>query len=622
MPNSTSSLQGWVDQPNTRGTFDIVQSSFLTIFLCTWTCLHLNLPAANEGTLKPILRKFRWMILTILGPEFVATLAAGQRANAKRVRDQFYEIGHKQWTLRHSFYANMGGFVLQPRDSTPFPIHGLHLIYLVKKGYISLPSITEDEIADKSKANWLAKALVCLQIGWFVVQCLGRWHGGLPLTSLELTTTSYVWCTWGIYAQWLHKPLDVAVPTILKSKASTAEILLQAGPEAATPYRQTPLDFVFDGRHSWTLDVQPFLRFRVDPRKRPMPRVLNDSFPWFSTAADTLIIVFIVIFYGVILAFGWNFVFPTAIEKLLWRISALVVVGTTAAFVLWETAWGIFRAAYLLHLNKKRMSPRFIYYVYAAKPEKVDPVGRLPIHNQNFDGAVVTGAKTTFIIVYISIYADVLDADVYSSPPALNEQLPPFPPGIWNKGLITKAEKRSEPHFAWTRYETLPGITSTWHKTFIDYHLLTLSESLMPNVYEASHPEFGEVVAKFARFQWEIDSYQAETEAYGWIEGQGIGPRFLGHLTEEGRVIGFVIKKLEGRHACVDDMATCMEVVHRLHYLGILHGDLNQHNFIVQSDGAALIDFETCIKSRDRNKMTAELQGLERELLDNPGKGG
>ncbi|KAI4199934.1 MAG: hypothetical protein LQ350_004286 [Teloschistes chrysophthalmus] len=294
MSNSASStllLRGWVDQPNTRGTYDIIQTCFLTIFLCTWTCLHLNIPAANEGTWKPILRKVRWMILTILGPEFVAALAAGQRANAKRVRDQFYDLGCKQWTLRHSFYANMGGFVLQPRDSTPFPIHGLHLIY-----------------------------------------------------------------------------------------------------------------FVFDGRHSWTLDVQPMLRFRTDPRARPLPRLLNDGFPWFSAPTDALAVITIVIFYGVILAFGWSFVFPTAIERLLWRISALVVVGTTAAFVLWELAFGVFRAAYLLYLNGKRMTPRFVYYVYRAEHEKVDPVGGLPVHNREPDRAVVTGLNVLVMAPLVVVY--------------------------------------------------------------------------------------------------------------------------------------------------------------------------------------------------------------------------
>ena len=271
------------------------------------------------------------MVLTILGPEFVVAFAAGQRANAKRVRDTLQGMGYSQWTLRHSFYANMGGFMLQPFDSTPFPIHGLHLIYLVKEGYMSLPQITEDEIADKSKANLLAKILVCLQTGWFVVQCVSRVWRALPLTSLELVASSYVWCTWAIYAQWLHKPLDVGTPTVIKINASTAEILLEAGPAASKPYRQTPLDFVWDGRQSWTLNVQPFLLFRVDPRERPMPRILNDSLPWLSTAADAALCIFVIVFYGVILMLGWNLIYPTDLEKLLWRIAALVVVCSTAA---------------------------------------------------------------------------------------------------------------------------------------------------------------------------------------------------------------------------------------------------------------------------------------------------
>jgi len=392
-----STLQGWVVNPNTRGTFDIIRSSFLTIFLCTWTCLHLNVPAAKEGALKPTLRKFRWMVLTILGPEFVVALAAGQRANAKRIRDQMHELGYSQRTLRQSFYANMGGFILCPRDSTPFPIHGLHLVYLVKEGYMTLPSMTSDEIADKSKADVLTKALVCLQTGWFVVQCFGRSHQGLPLTSLELTTVSYVWCTWAIYSQWLSKPLDIAAPTYLDIKASTAEMLLQAGPEAAEPYRQTPMDFVFDGRHSWTLDVQPLLHFRVGPRERPMPRLLNDSFPWFSTASDTVIVALVILFYGVILVFGWNFVFPTSIEQLLWRIAALVVVCSTGAFVAWELLWGIFRAAYLLYINNKKITPRSVYYVYAAEFEKVDPVDGLPVHSPAFDSNMVTTRQVLLI---------------------------------------------------------------------------------------------------------------------------------------------------------------------------------------------------------------------------------
>ena len=286
--------------------------------------------------------------------------------------------------------CHMGGFILQASDSATFPIHGLHLIYLLEEGYLNLPEITLEEISDKSKANLLAKALVCLQTGWFVVQCFGRLGQGLPLTTLELVTISYVWCTWAIYAQWLKNPLDVTAPTVLRSQASTAEILCKAGPAGSKPYRQTPLDFVWDGHVSWTLDVQPFLHFRVDPRERPMPRILNDSLPWFDSAVDAVVCTLVILFYGAIHMFGWNLHFPTRTERTLWRLAALVLLCSTAVFCIWEVLWGIIRAAYLLHINKKQIRFSSVYYTSANKIEKISGADGLPIHNKDFDNNNVT----------------------------------------------------------------------------------------------------------------------------------------------------------------------------------------------------------------------------------------
>ena len=37
-----------------------------------------------------------------------------------------------------------------------------------------IPNLSEEEIESKSKANGLAKALVCIQALWFIAQCLTR----------------------------------------------------------------------------------------------------------------------------------------------------------------------------------------------------------------------------------------------------------------------------------------------------------------------------------------------------------------------------------------------------------------------------------------------------------------
>ncbi|KAL8755234.1 MAG: hypothetical protein Q9199_003795 [Rusavskia elegans] len=230
-------------------------------------------------------------------------------------------------------------------------------------------------------------------------------------------------------------------------------------------------------------------------------------------------------------------------------------------------------------------------------------------------------SKNSDRIVYVSIDAGVYDEDDYCVPSVLLDLLPPFPPGDWNKGHITRTEERPEAHFAWTRLADLPAITPTWHPRHVEFNQLVICSKVMRNVAEASHPELGEVVAKYARFEWEIASYQSETEVYHWLDGHNVGPDFLGHLTEGGRVIGLLLQKLNGRHAYFQDLARCEDVVRKLHSLDILHGDLNRHNFLVNEEQVVLIDFETSVRSQDVDEKTEELRGLKKELLDHSGKG-
>lgn len=78
-------------------------------------------------------------------------------------------------------------------------------------------------------------------------------------------------------------------------------------------------------------------------------------------------------------------------------------------------------------------------------------------------------------------------------------------------------------------------------------------------MYEARHVQFeGPIVMKIARFAWEIPQLDAETKAYSWLQGQDFCPAFLGHVTEDGRVIGFIMEHISGaRHADVEDIAEC-----------------------------------------------------------------
>ena len=160
------------------------------------------------------------------------------------------------------------------------------------------------------------------------------------------------------------------------------------------------------------------------------------------------------------------------------------------------------------------------------------------------------------------------------------------------------------------------------HANFYDYLSFKIGQRLRANVYVASSQFKKPIIAKLARFEREIGYYITETQVYSWINGSNIGPEFLGYLTKEGRVIGFLIEHVEGRHATISDLPACKTVVRRLHGLDILHGDLNKHNFLISERGAVLIDFETAERSDNSEAMEAELRGLEEQLLDGAGNGG
>lgn len=91
---------------------------------------------------------------------------------------------------------------------------------------------------------------------------------------------------------------------------------------------------------------------------------------------------------------------------------------------------------------------------------------------------------------------------------------------------------------------------------------------------------------------------EAETATYQWIDGSGIGPRCLGHVVKEGRVIGFLTDFIGGEETATPaDLAACQCTLAKLHALGVKHGDVNKHNFPSKDGEAVLIGFEKARRS-------------------------
>lgn len=121
---------------------------------------------------------------------------------------------------------------------------------------------------------------------------------------------------------------------------------------------------------------------------------------------------------------------------------------------------------------------------------------------------------------------------------------------------------------------------------------------------------------------------QNETAAYAVISQYQsqhpseppIAPNFLGHLTENGRAMGVLLEKVNGEFASIEDQGKCED--RRLHGMGLIHGDINRYNFLVDSDEIVrMVDFEHA-EDREDGSAREELGASPFELAEVSGRGG
>ena len=83
---------------------------------------------------------------------------------------------------------------------------------LFAAGKIDFPTVTAEEIEDRSKADGFSKMIALGQTLWFVAQCITRRSQHLDLTLVELLTLSLAVLNGLMYFLWWNKPLDVRCP--------------------------------------------------------------------------------------------------------------------------------------------------------------------------------------------------------------------------------------------------------------------------------------------------------------------------------------------------------------------------------------------------------------------------
>lgn len=207
----------------------------------------------------------------------------------------------------HGFYVNMGGLVVDAGGRKRFPVTYRQILGLLDRGALTLPAISKNEIKDKSKADGLAKTLSCIQAGWLVVQCIGRAEQHLPISTLELTTLVFVMNSLLVYALWWYKPTDVEVPTVLCIEDKTEEELRDLiGRDA----------LLWDGFFTGKGEEDIIQAQRIYNDSDLPPGVVDGPAVYFITAVTMA--------YGALHCAAWNFHFPTALERTLWRICSVL----------------------------------------------------------------------------------------------------------------------------------------------------------------------------------------------------------------------------------------------------------------------------------------------------------
>ncbi|KAF9008029.1 hypothetical protein BDQ17DRAFT_1237368, partial [Cyathus striatus] len=191
---------------NQRSMMDIVWGCMSTIFLCTWSSVHMNIPAPKEESWKILWRRLNTIYWTLIAPELVLFFAMNQWFGARKLWRRYRPPRH--WTIKHAHFLQMGGFQYRGGHITtvlyPDQFHD-HL----NKGEITFPNISAEDIADKSKTDGLSKTILFSQVFWFVTQCIARHLQGLALAQLEVTTLAIISCTFILSIIWWHKPFEV-----------------------------------------------------------------------------------------------------------------------------------------------------------------------------------------------------------------------------------------------------------------------------------------------------------------------------------------------------------------------------------------------------------------------------
>ena len=426
MDNATT-VTGWEAGPTSRGTLSLLWGCLLTIFACTWTVLHLNVPDLEEDMWWKLLRKIKWMAITILFPEFIlskavcdirlalcelhefdkylqfdkktnrficqhwwvkyprrakllyrllglqppqladpkpqpntqsppssdpsreedslaqSSSASSRNSAAESGQDdgpnvegydtnpqgprpgrsdapegvvakdaELKEEQQQSWTVVHSYYAQMGGLMYQDKFGNYYALTASKLTpryHWTDPHPLKHLVLAKEDIEDKSKADWLLKAIAILRITWLILSVAVRGTTGLPVTQLEIATIAFAVFAIATYAANLWKPKDVARPTLLQSTSFGYSGVV-----------------TFDSTQRFVHRLRSPSKAGEDAKKIPDVRRVPNDVVWMEgdTPLMYVLTAILSLVFGGLHCIAWNFEFPTGAELMTWRVASLI----------------------------------------------------------------------------------------------------------------------------------------------------------------------------------------------------------------------------------------------------------------------------------------------------------
>ena len=316
--------------PSVRSdTYEVSTSCLLIIYIWVLTVFHLDdaemlrFPGFS-GSFRNHLKTDLWFVETLtsmLYHTFAITMINVIDAVVSGIESRRYaRVDGVRWTLTHTRYAAMGGFVVHPPVTATTTAFGGHvrpislspMALLRARQTSSLEKLPDIDITQRWRCSntWTGRLLV-LRVAWFLIQSFIRWRRCLSITPLELIA-----CVSGIYTVITYIILDNAIFS----------------------YRVSTLLSLRDDELFWSkLEVGGNSRLSYDPRTKSGPAsYIDDSSPRRRQNHPMDFVLFCVGFVGGCLILGvlqgmaWDEIPSTLIKSTPSIVQALTLTGVSS----------------------------------------------------------------------------------------------------------------------------------------------------------------------------------------------------------------------------------------------------------------------------------------------------